>query len=395
MKLGIIGDIHAGASYALGTTDPATQLNTRLLDFIHTYDAIIDRFEQEGVEVVIQTGDATDTRNPSPAVISALSKCIKRTLDKGFEMVIVAGNHDQLRASETTTIDFLDHLGLDRLSIFTKPGVKSFKDCHIVLLPYRDRKQLKAETNEQAAQVVKAQIAELTKGLAGTLVCVPHLMIHEAPAGKDGESFSINEIVLPLDTFDGMGLVCAGHIHTAQILKAANPIAMYVGSMEKITFGDRDVPKSTMIVDTNDLANYQIIPTPTRSLFEPSYDYSGDKPYKDGITDRIIKDVNEFLAGNEVKGSIMRLAIKVHDSDTYYINQDRIRDRLLGAGVSCLAGIQLSSTSSRQLRDETINENEDSKKAFKAFVGNLKDSEAIKKRLLKYGEAIIEEVEGK
>jgi hypothetical protein len=60
-----------------------------------------------------------------------------------------------------------------------------------------------------------------------------------------------------------------------------------------------------------------------------------------------------------------------------------------------LAGIQISSTSSRQLRDESINENEDSKKAFKAFVGNLKEPDAIKKRLLKFGEQIIEEVEGK
>jgi DNA repair protein SbcD/Mre11 len=395
MKLGIVSDLHIGAGYSLGATDPTTQLNTRLLDFVSTYNSIIDRFEQEKVEVIVIPGDVFESRTPPSTAINAFSKCLKRTLDKGFEVAILAGNHDISRATDSTTIDFLDHLGLNNVSIYSKPGVKSFKDCHLIMLPYRDRKQLKANTNEEAAKAVKTEITKLTQGLNGPKLVIAHYMLGSAPTGSDGENFSINEVILPLNTFDDVDLVISGHIHSAAILKPANPTILYAGSMEKITFGDRDVEKSTVIVDTNDLPNYRIIPTPTRSLFEPSYDYSNDKPYKDGITDQIIKDVNVFLAGNEVKGSIMRLVIKVQDCDTYYINQDRIRDRLLNAGVSCLAGIQLSSTSSRQLRDESINENEDSKKAFKAFIGNLKDSEAVKKRLLKAGEAIIEEVEGK
>lgn len=395
MKLGICGDVHAGSSYALGHIDLTTQLNSRLLDFIGTYNSIIDRFEQERVEVVVLGGDLTDSRNPSPSVISAISKCLKRTLDKGLQVIIVAGNHDILRSTETTTIDFLDHLGLDGISVFSKPGVKSFKDCHLVCLPYRDRKQLKANTNEEAAKAVKSQIDELTQGLVGPMLCFPHMMIDTAPTGVDGENFSINEVVLPFSTFSGVDMVVAAHVHTAKVLKQANPITLYVGSMEKITFGDKDCPKSTIIVDTNDLPSYQIIPTPTRSLFELSLDYSTDKPFKDSITTQILKDMSDFAEANDVKGAVVRLVIKMNGDDTYHVNQDRIKDKVLGYGVSCLAGIQISSTSSRQLRDKSINENEDSKKAFKAFVSNLKENEGTKKRLLKFGEAIIEEVEGK
>jgi len=395
MRIGIVSDLHFGSSYALGCIDPATQINTRLLDFVKTFDCIIDMFEQNGVNLVIIPGDIFDVRNPSTVAINVFSKCLKRTLDKGLEVLIVAGNHDITRSTDTTTIDFLEHLDLSGVSIYTKPGIKSFKDFHLITLPYRDRKQLKANSNEEAARTIKNQINELSKDLIGPKIVIGHFMVDTAPTGIDGETFSINEVVLPFNTFSEVNFVVMGHIHDGKILRSSNPPVLYAGSMEKITFGDRNSEKSTIIIDTNDLTNFKRIPTKVRDLFELDFDYSADKPYKSGITEKIIKDVSAFITKNNVKGSILRLIVKMNDSDVYHVNQDQIKDRLLDSEISCLAGLQISSTSSRQSRDESITENEDSKKAFKSFVGNLKEPDSIKKRLLKFGEQIIEEIEGK
>ena len=390
----IVGDPHFGGGFGLGRIDPNTQLNSRLVDFAKTFDHIIDTAINNSAKIIAITGDCTDSRSPSMSVINMFSKAIKRATNKGLEVVIVSGNHDQLRSVKTTTIDYLASLGLEGVSVFTDFGVKSFEDFHLVCLPYRDRKQFQANTNEEAVQAIQQSLATLTANLQGPKIVLGHFMMEGTVSHEESDNFSVNEIVLPNSTFAGVDAAFLGHIHNPEVLKRKAPVIVNVGSMERINFGDRKQPKSTIIVDTNDLENFKVVETPTRSMFELAFDYT-NRLYKTGITDKIIEDVQAFVVENDVEGAIVRVAARMKDLDVYYVNQERIKELLLASKIDTLAGIQLTSTTSKQSRDQAITEGVDAKKAFGSYVKNLTESEAMKKSLIKAAEQIIEEVDGK
>lgn len=392
-KISIIGDCHFGSSFSLGQTDPTTQLNTRLLDFAKTFNWVVDEHWRLGSRVLIFTGDLLESRNPPTSIINTFSRCLKRAIDKGFDTTIMSGNHDITRASDTTTIDIFGLLGVKGVSVFTDFGAKQFDDFSLVLLPYKDRKQLKATTNEEAGQIVKDHITRLTKGLQEPYIAIPHYILESPMTGANMEEFSIHEAVLPLNTFDGVSAVFGGHVHGSEVLKRRNPVIAYVGSMEKNTYGERNQTKSSILVDTKDPENFRLIQHPTRSLFDIELDYS-DKVYKAELSNRIIHGLEEYAKTNELEDAIVRVSLKIKDIDAYYINQERIRNFVMNKGVNNLSAIQITTSASRQLRDQAITEDVNSKKAFGAFVKNLNESETTKKRLTKIADQIIEEVDG-
>lgn len=401
MKIGVIGDTHFGAAYNIGRTDADTQLNSRLIDFSNTFNKIIDTFVSKGVEILVLTGDIFETRHPSSAQLNAFSKCLKRAEALGLEIVIVVGNHDQQRHIDTTTVDIFNHLEMPNISVFPNIGMKTFKDehgkeFHLVLMPYRDRRMVNAFTNAEAIAILKNEIAEVINGKVGTKILIGHLMLEKTSEAENPDSFSINELVLPFNTFQGFDAVLMGHVHKHEIMSRKSPVIIYTGSMEKVSFGEKDHVKATVILDTNNIENFEIIKTETRPLYEINFDYSGEeKLFKDAISDKINQDIDEFDKKTPIKDTIVRLVVRVKDSDLYYINHQKIREHILGKKVNNLIPMQITSMVFRQLRNSSITEDTDSKKAMITYIGSLSEPDNIKKKLQKYADQIIDDSKGK
>jgi exonuclease SbcD len=399
MKIGIIGDIHIGGGYSLGKTDPKTQLNSRLLDFSNTFDSIIDEFESNGVTLVVITGDIYETRHPTSPQLNAFSKCIRRANSKGIEIIMIAGNHDQQSPIATTTIDIFDYLDIPNVSIFTNIGKYTSKDksVDIILMPYRNRRMLGVTTNAEAVSKLRDSLKSIQYTPNRKKLLVGHFMVGKAVSGRDGESFSMSEIILPWDLFKGVDTVVMGHVHQHEILrKSDNHIVCYIGSMEKISFGERAHKKVSAIIDTDDISNPTFLTTNVRNLYEINFDYSeGEKHYKHQITDKIIQDIEEFHSEHNLKDAIVKLVAKVKENDLYYVSQERIKDSIMSKNVNHLAPLHISAVAKRKLRNKDINETASGKKAIASFIYELNEPEHIKKKLLKFANNIIEEIEGK
>ena len=394
MKVGFVGDPHYSGSQSFGGTDSATQLNTRLLDFSTTFNNIIDEFERRDVKVVAIVGDNFDTRYPSPQVVKLFSQDLQRAADKGMTVLLLAGNHDQLRTTATTTIDVYNALTLPNIKSFPDFAIYTVGNVNFIMMPYRDKKMMDvSKTKQEATDKIKEKIDALSVGLKGKKICMGHYMVGETVAG-DEQTFSIDELVLPLSTFDGFDATFIGHIHTYKILQK-NPPIIYVGSMEKITMGDRLTQKVSIVLDT-DTMDMEIIPTKTRDLFEIDLNYAdGDKYYKALITDQVIADIEEFGEKNVLEGAIIKLTARVKENDSYFVDQDRIREYITKKKVSYLSPLQVSTITNRKLRNKNITETVDSKKAMSAFIRGLTEPENTKKKLLDFANKIIEQVEGK
>lgn len=399
MKILVIGDTHFGAGFNLGKTDPNTQLNSRLLDFSNTFNSIIDLAEENNVSVAIITGDIFETRHPTSAQLNVFSKCIRRANTKGIKMIMLAGNHDQQSPISTTTIDVFKYLDLQDVSVFTETGCYTTEDksTDIVLLPYRNRRMLGVGTNAEAIVKVRDGLNAINTQPNSNKILIGHFMIGKAVSGRDGESFSMSEVILPLDLFKGYDAVIMGHVHQHEILKKTkDQIIGYVGSMEKISFGERNHQKVSAIIDTDDITNPKFIPSNIRNLYEMNFDYSqGEKIYKSQITDKILADIEEFSSNNTLKNAIVKLVAKVQENDLYYVNSERIVEYIMSKNVSHLTTPHISAVSKRTLRNKNITETASGKKAMASFINELNEPDHVKKKLLKLANNIIEEIEGK
>lgn len=399
MKIGIIGDTHFGAGYNLGKIDPYTQLNTRLLDFANTFNNIIDKFEQRNVKVVILTGDIFETRHPSSAQINMFSKCLQRAINKKMEIIMVVGNHDQQRNISTTTIDIFNYLEIPGVKVYSNFDLHTVKDINnsinIILMPYRDRKMIGTKDNNDAVLEIQKEIDKLLLNAVGPKIVVGHFMIEKPIIGENPDSFSMNELILPLDMFKNIDAVVMGHVHKHSIV-SRSPVVIYSGSMEKVGFGEKHHSKVSIVLDTNNINKFEIINSKVRELHEMNFDYSeGEEYFKQQITDKILLDIEKFHMKYNLKESISRLIIKIKDDDLHFINHAKIKEKILEKKVKYMCPSQISTVSVRQLRSKEITENVSGKMAMAAFIKTLIEPEEVKNKLIKGANTIIEEVEGK
>jgi DNA repair exonuclease SbcCD nuclease subunit len=395
--IGIIGDTHFGTGYNMGSIDPKTQLNTRLLDFSNTFNQIIDKFAKKGVKVIILTGDIFETRHPTSAQLNTFSKCIRRAISLGMEIVINVGNHDQQRNISTTTVDVFDALELPFLKIYQEISVHKVGDTNIILMPYRDRRMLNAVSNSEAIEILRDKLSRVVKPLTGKKVVVGHFMLEKSPEGFDPDMFSLNELILPMDIFKDCDVAIMGHIHKYEMISSDKPMIIYAGSMDKVSFGEKDHRKVSMIMNPNDPRKIEVIKSNVRNLFEINLDYIDEKnPFKEEINNKIMSNIDDFNKKQSIKNSIVKVIIRVKENDLYYVKQPLIKDHVLSKGVKYCTGIQVTSINTRQLRNSSINETLSGKKAFSSYLDGIKcESETMKKKLLKRAEEIIEEVEVK
>lgn len=401
MKIGIIGDTHFGAGYNLGKTDPDTQLNSRLLDFVNTFNSIVDEFVKRKVGLIVLTGDIFETRHPTNAQLNAFSKCIQQAINRDIEIVVVVGNHDQQRTISTTTVDIYSSLETPGISIYADMGIHTVKDeygnnVNFILMPYRDRRMVGTKTNREAIDSIRTELDGLCAGLTSPQIVVGHFMVDKSITGENPDSFSINELILPLSMFSNFDLVIMGHVHQHAILSKKNPPIIYSGSMEKVSFGEKHHRKVSLVLDTNNIQNVEILKSKVRQLHDMSFNYAEqDECYKSQITEKIILDIEKFNMKYNLKDSISKFSAKVKEDDLCHVNHDKIREFLLSKKVKHLMPIHVSAISSRQLRNRKITENVSGKKAMSTYIKSLIELEAVKKKLVKAAYSIIEEVEGK
>lgn len=394
MRIGIIGDTHFGASYNLGKIDPTTQHNSRLLDFSNTFDSIISRFLSMDVTTVVLTGDIFETRHPTSAQLNAFSRCMRQAVESGLEMHIVVGNHDQQRIIDTTTVDIYDELKLSNVFIYPEMSVYTKDSVNIITMPYRDRRMLQADTNSGAIQMLRENLNEVAHGLSGFKLVVGHMMLDRTDIQDNPDGFSINELILPHDMFNGMDMVVMGHVHRHSVISPGTPTIIYSGSMEKVSFGEKDHKKVSLVIDTEN-ETVDIVPSKVRNLYEISLNYDNGKNYNQKINDAVMKDIDEFANATDLTGSVVKLTIRLSELDNYHLNQIQIREHLLDKNIDNFFGLTPIVARDRQLRNKEITEDVSPQKAMDSYIDELQESDVVKRKLRKGAHEIISEVNGK
>lgn len=398
-KVAVVGDLHIGASFSLSKPTSEERINSRLLDYKQTLDTTIDEIAAAGAKNLIFTGDLFESRNPPLTQQKIFSQALHRAFSKGIETIsIVVGNHDQTRLTNTSTADPLKELRLPNLHVYDEICAVELKEngriiANLITVPYRDRKWFGVDTPDEANAIIEKQVQAAAAGIKNECMklAVPHVCFEGTTfESEDAEFYGDNQLFVPLRVFDGIDVVCGGHIHQHQILRETPHIA-YVGSMEKRgAFESHD--KVYALIDT-EIRAAEYFKEPCREIYDIKLDYS-HLVLGEALQERIFDDVAEFAERHDLKNSIVRLLLKITASDDAYVAPKQIYKMLkTNYDIHNCVEIHPELYSPRQARNDRITEQVGDRQAFKIYLETLFDDKEVLNEILEIGTEIIRDVE--
>lgn len=347
LKILHTADIHLGSN-AYGRVDPETGINTRLLDFKRSFDAMVQRALDEDVDLFLFAGDAYRTADPTPTQQRTFAECLRPIARAGIPIVMLVGNHDHpVSFGKASAIDIFAYVTGD-VHIFRKPDTAVIQTkagpLQLVALPWpirsmllskdEHRKKSPQELREFIEQRYVAFIEQAVEELdpAVPTVLAAHLTVQGAElAGSERTSliaheptFSVGQLAVP-----GIDYVALGHIHRFQDRNAgAQPPVVYCGSIEYISFKEADDEKGFVLVDieVKDGAKetrYTFVPTPARPFVAIHADARGAADPTEAIL--------QAVARHAVEGAVVRVRYHIDEAQAPLVDVRRIREALASA----------------------------------------------------------------
>ncbi|PZC48657.1 MAG: exonuclease SbcD [Chloroflexi bacterium] len=348
MKILHFSDVHIGVEN-YGVVDPETGLSTRLQDFLDTYDEVVNHALENQVDLVLFSGDAYKSRDPSQTHQREFAKRIATLTNAGIPVFLLIGNHDLPSiASRATALDIFPTLNVpgtyvsERLTttvVDTKDG-----PLQVVSLPWIRRsaflareethnltlEQINQQLQDRLTTMLQQQIDALDQSIPAVLTA--HVSLNTAVLSSEqtmmlGHDHVLLQSNLANPAFDYVAL---GHIHKHQILWQA-PLMAYSGSLQRIDFGEEKDPKGFCIIDIDPtkprggrVTDFQFIPVDARRFV--TINVSVEENVLDPTT-----DVIQAIQRHNFHDAIVRLIIRLPEELETRISDTAIRQALKGA----------------------------------------------------------------
>jgi exonuclease SbcD len=348
-------DLHLGVE-TYGKTDPQTGLSTRLLDFLRALDELVHYAVEEHVDLVLFCGDAYKSREPSQTHQREFARRVRRLVDAGIPVFLLVGDHDLPAAvSRATSLEIFGTLlsreDRERGSVYVagRPGTHAVATAagpvQIVALPWLTPgrflalegmagltiDQVLERMEEAVSRFVQEQGQALDPGLPSILAA--HVALTGSLTREGSEKWMtlgrypdlMNSSLHP-HLFDYVAL---GHMHEAQILGGATPLA-YPGSPVRVDFGEEEGEKGFYVVELDPKR-----PRGERLVGEPQFRPVWTRPFLTvNVSPRGEDPTPEVLAAIERAGvgeAIVRVIVRLSRAQEPLLREGEVRQALTGA----------------------------------------------------------------
>jgi len=353
-------DVHIGMEN-YGKTDAATGISSRVLDFLHRMDEMIEYARAEGVDLVIFAGDAFKNSTPSPTHQREFAHRI-RDLAALAPVVLLEGNHDlQTQRSKASSIEIYQVLDVPNVLLANEIGVHRIDTARgpvvVGAFPYPQRARL-LETLIEPQKRLRASLAQMddflreavghslqdlaaqADDLAGDAprLLTGHFSVEGATLGSERGLTLGREMIVPLGLLADprWDYVALGHIHKHQNLtsrQADAPPVVYSGSLERIDFGEaREKDKGFCWVElARQDTRWHFVPVQTRPMIEIRLDLrEATNP---------LREVRQAIAAHDLHEAIVKLVLELRLSGSTALNDSDIREALRQAQAYHVAAI--------------------------------------------------------
>jgi exonuclease SbcD len=347
-----LADIHIGMEN-YGRTDPATGLNTRLLDYLARLDQVLDHaLIEEPVDLVLIAGDIYKNRTPNPTHQREFARRIKRVLQANIPVVILTGNHDMPAASgRAHSVEIFDALAVDGVTIASRMRTYMIDTrngpVQIVAVPWLNRQALLTKDDLQGLPMtaVDAEMlhrveswlehAVTTLDPAIPTVLTFHGTIAGATFGSERAVMLGHDLILPRSVIaqPGIDYVALGHIHKHQVI-GNDPPAVYPGSLERVDFGEEHETKGFVVVDLQKGATtWRFVDVAARPFVTVEVDVRQAPDPQERI--------RRAIAKQRLTDAIVRVMVKCLPQQRPQIDERLIREQIEEAGAATIAMVGL------------------------------------------------------
>lgn len=241
----------------------------RIDDQLARVDEILSICDDRGADVLLVAGDFLNEtgQRRMESVLHRLAELLRPRLERGLQVVVIAGNHDRdwvFPLLQTAHNLFGGALGT-RVRFVWKPGITVIESARgervrLVLLPYPrqyaydlEAIQFKdaADRHHQLGDAVKQRImtfeAEISKDPERMpTVLMAHLLI-QGQTAHDHELTEEADVPIPRNYLPNYAYTALGHVHLPTEL--GSPACRYSGSMERMDFGEVGQPRQVVLVE--------------------------------------------------------------------------------------------------------------------------------------------------
>ncbi len=396
-------DTHFGVEN-YGRLDPATGLNTRLLDFKQSLFTAIDMAFERGMQLAVFAGDAYKSRDPSQTHQREFAECVRRLTERGVPVVMLTGNHDipNMRG-RAHAMEIWCTLGVTNVHIVSRPDVlvveTSSGPVQIAAMPYLmrgfmlAREDFLGKTTGEARIQMERKYAEYLKELAEKCnpdlptILMGHFWARNARLSSWQQGyFAVNEPQVDLAdlTQPPFDYVALGHIHRHQDLNRGHqPPVVYSGSPDVIDFGEREERKGFVMVELEKgRTTYEFLPIPqSRAFHEIEVDANTETP-----TETII----EAIQSRDLRSAIVRLTYHISPEALPLVREKEIREALAPAFL--IVAIRREVARDQRTRTKILTESLDPRQALEHYLDQSEKGCKRKDELMAYADLLLEEM---
>ena len=356
MKIIHFADLHLGVE-VYGKPDPATGLDTRLLDFLAAFDKLVDYAISEQVDLVLFCGDAFKSRDPSQTQQREFARRIRKLADAGIPVFLLTGNHDLPAApGRATSTEIYDTLRIPKVIVASQPKIYMIETAsgpvQVAALPWPRKGNIEGKvqgdnqslSSDEIKAKIEAAMSAMISQMASELdpiipsILAAHIWVDGAATASERKfilgaepTVMLSNIALP--AFD---YVAMGHLHKRQVLSETPPV-VYPGSLERLDFGEEKDDKGFYVIDIDvrdgrKTINYQFHKLDGRLFL------TLEKTLAEGELDPT-SAVLRLLAEHrdEISGSIVQLKLKMPESVAPLLRDAEIKSALRDAHYYAIA----------------------------------------------------------
>ena len=407
MRILHFADLHIGVEN-YGRADPSTGMSTRLVDFLDTYDAVVDYALDNSVDLVLFCGDAYKSRDPSQTHQREFAKRIARLSTAGIPVFLLIGNHDTPHVfGRATALEIFPTLEVPNVYIGDSLKVYRIQTAdgplQVVAVPWIRRSaflareesrglsadQINEAIQERLARFVRIHAEELDGDVPAVLA--GHLSVGEATTSSEqsmmlGRDHVLLKSDVALPEFDYVAL---GHVHRHQIL-GRDPYVVYSGSLQRVDFGEEGDEKGFCVIDLDRqgprgerLRGFTFEAVNARRFLTVPVSIRGDDP---DPTETVVQEISK----HRIDEAIVRVLITVPSELEGHIRDPEIRASLENAHF--VASIQARVVSQRRTRlGSDYSRGLDPKEALRRYLESRDVPRDRADVLMRHGEALMEE----
>jgi len=246
----------------------AEGLSFRTRDFCNAFEKAVDRAVggADKIDTIVALGDIFENPHPPSNVRSFLQAQVRKLSDARIETILLVGNHDACQHHQALQV--VTGTEFEHVQVHYAPKIVENASTMMLIFPHSEAIEKQETTfRESFLRFAKDSVDEVARAKkeGKDVILLGHFPVFGAKRNDRSMNSDAGSITVADISSIGADFAFLGDYHASQIFEGKTNV-MYVGSLERTSFGDTMSKKGWIIYDSSAKANGKM----WKTVFEES-----------------------------------------------------------------------------------------------------------------------------